>query len=199
MKFTRQLGDFRKALAGTEKQIAQAVTGAMRDATDGLKTDLRSDVAESGLGRRLANTWRGKTYPDGAESVEAAAFVWSKAPKIADAFDRGVTITPGNGRKYLAIPTDNARRIRSRERITPAIVEQRTGQKLHFVRGRGSTAFLIGVPRVARARRRGAARPKGVVMFILVPQARLRKRLDIQSIADRWAAKVPTLVSSHWS
>ena len=196
MKFTRQVGDFRKALSGTERQIAKAVTGAMREATDGLKTDLRTDVAEAGLGRRLANTWRGKTYPESTDSVEAASFVWSKAPKIVDAFDRGVTIRPKQGR-YLAIPTQNARRLRIRERITPAIYEQRTGQKLHFVRGKGSTAFLIGLPKVGR-RKQGAPRPKGVVMFILIPQARLRKRLDINAIADRWASRVPGLVAGNW-
>ena len=38
------------------------------------------------------------------ESAEAAAYVWSRAPKIVDAFDRGVVIRSGSG-LFLAIPT----------------------------------------------------------------------------------------------
>jgi hypothetical protein len=37
-----------------------------------------------------------------------------------------------------------------------------------------------------------------VVVFILVPQVTLRKRLDIASIAHRWAGRVPGTIASHW-
>ena len=85
MKFNLKTGDFRKALSGSEAQIAKAVTAGMREATDGMKGDLQGDVTAGGLGPRLAKTWRGKTFPEGEESVEAAAFVYTKAPKLIDA------------------------------------------------------------------------------------------------------------------
>lgn len=69
----------------------------MRDAADGLKRDLREDVVAAGLGERLARTLRGKTFPEVGESAEAAAYVWSRAPKIVDAFDRGVVIRSARG------------------------------------------------------------------------------------------------------
>ncbi|MGW5960753.1 DUF6441 family protein, partial [Methylorubrum thiocyanatum] len=59
-------------MKGTEQQIARSVTAGMREITDGLKEDLRADVRESGLGQRLANTWRGQTFPRTGESTEAA-------------------------------------------------------------------------------------------------------------------------------
>ena len=56
------------------------------------------------------------------ESAEAAAYVWSRAPKIVDAFDRGVVIRSGSG-LFLAIPTAAAGKngrsaVGSREKIT---------------------------------------------------------------------------------
>ncbi len=107
MRLTAQALDIRGALAGTEVQIARSVTAGMREVTDGLKEDLRAEVREAGLGPRLANTWRGQTFPKTGESADAAAYVSSNAPKLIDAFDRGVTIKAKNG-QYLAIPTPDA-------------------------------------------------------------------------------------------
>ncbi len=104
MRFTIQRPDLGKALAETEKDIERAVTSGMRDAADGLKQDLREDVVAAGLGEWLSRTWRGKTFPEVGESAEAAAYVWSRAPKIVDAFDRGVVIRSSRG-LFLAIPT----------------------------------------------------------------------------------------------
>ena len=97
MRFNLERPDLRKAPAETEKDIERAVTSGMRDAADGLKQGLREDVVASGLGERLARTWRGKVFPEVGESADAAAYVWSKAPKLIDAFDRGVTIRPARG------------------------------------------------------------------------------------------------------
>lgn len=211
VKFNLKTGDFRKALAGTEAQIAKAVTAGMRDATEGLKEDLRGDVAAAGLGPRLAKTWRGKTYPEGGESVEAAAFVWTKAPKIIDAFNRGVTIKSKDG-FFLAIPTEYAGKGLGGGKITPGEWERRTGLRLRFVYRRGAPSLLVaqmrsrvgkGALNPATRFGKASARTKTglatVVIFTLVPQTKLRKRLDVKAAGDRWAAKVPGLVSSHWS
>ena len=37
-----------------------------------------------------------------------------------------------------------------------------------------------------------------VVMFILVPQATLKKRFDIDSVAQKWIDRLPKLVVSSW-
>jgi hypothetical protein len=209
MRFNLDVGDIAKDLKGTEGDIARSVTAAMREVTEGLKNDLRADVTGAGLGQRLANTWRGRTFPESGASIEAAAFVWSKAPNIVDAFDRGVTIRSRDG-FWLAIPTPAAgltglSPTGARKRITPGGWERRTGMRLRFVYRRGRPSLLVADE--ARMTRRGLAaksRSKSgrgqvtAVIFLLVPQVTLQKRLDVDATATRWAARVPGLIASHW-
>ena len=67
----------------------RAVTAAMRQADSNLKADWRGQITGAGLGQRLARSIRNKTYPERGESLDAAAFIWSKAPKIIRAHDKG--------------------------------------------------------------------------------------------------------------
>jgi len=217
MRFTLKIDDIAKGLAGTEAQMARSVTSAMREVTDGLKADLRADVVGAGLGQRLANTWRGKTYPQSDVSIDAAAFVWSKAPNLVDAFDRGVTIRSKSG-FWLAIPTPAAgvkglSANGAMQRITPGGWERRTGMRLRFVFRRPGPSFLVADN--ARLSKKGLAKPNigrrrgggpytrltgrsTVVIFILVPQVSLSKRLNIESVARRWGERVPGLIANHW-
>jgi hypothetical protein len=217
MRFTLKTDDLAKGLTEAEGDAARSVTSAMREVTESLKGDLRADVVDAGLGHRLANTWRGKTYPEGGISLEAASFVWSKAPNLVDAFDRGVTIKSSRG-FWLAIPTPAAgvkglSATGGMKRITPGGWERRTGMRLRFVYRRGRPSLLVADN--ARLSKKGLARPnigrtragaqftrlKGrstVVVFILVPQVTLQKRLDIPSAAQRWADRVPGLLASYW-
>jgi hypothetical protein len=217
MRFTLKTDDIAKGLSEADGDAARSVTGAMRELTEGLKTELRADIVDAGLGQRLANTWRGKTYPEGGISLEAASFVWSKAPNIVDAFDRGVTIRSNRG-VFLAIPTAAAgvkgmSATGAMKRITPGGWERRTGMRLRFVYRRGQPSLLVADN--AQLSKKGLARPnigrtragarftrlKGratVVVFVLVPQVTLQKRLDIAAIAQRWADRVPSVIASHW-
>ncbi|MGB3391297.1 MAG: DUF6441 family protein [Pseudaminobacter sp.] len=217
MRYTLKMDDLAERLSGTEADTARSVTSAMREVTDRLKDDLRADVIDAGLDQRLANTWRGKTFPEGGVSLDAAAFIWSKAPKIVDAFDRGVTIRSKNG-FWLAIPTPAAgatglTTTGARARITPGGFERRTGMRLRFVYRRGKPSLLVVDN--ARLSKRGLARPNAgrtrngeqftrltgrstVVVFILVPQVTLRKRLDIEPIAQRWANRIGPILAQYW-
>lgn len=207
MRFTIQPPNLGKAFAGTEIGIEGAITAGMRDAAAGLKQDLREDVVAAGLGERLAKTWRGKTFPETGESAEAAAFVWSKAPRIIDAFDRGVTIRSPDG-FWLAIPTAAAgtRGLGASgraARITPGGWERRTGMRLRFVYRRGRPSLLVADGARINSKGRAAANRRksgqaSVIVFMLVPQVTLRKRLDIASAAGAWAGRVPTLIARHW-
>jgi hypothetical protein len=207
MRFAKQRPDLGKALAETEKDIERAITSGMRDATDGLKQDLREDVVAAGLGDRMSRTWRGKTFPEVGESAEAAAYVWSRAPKIVDAFDRGVVIRSARG-LFLAIPTAAARKsgrsaAGSREKMTPEGWQRRTGLKLRFVYRRGRPSLLLADDarintRGLAARNRRKTGQASVIVFILVPQVALKKRLDVESAAKRQAARVPSLIARHW-
>lgn len=215
MRFKTEIEKFHPFLQAKKDAIASSVTRAMRDVTAGLKADLREDVKRGGLGDRFANTWRGETYPTSKDSINAAAFVWSKAPKIVSAFDLGVTIR-GLNRKYLAIPTPDAGiqagAGKRNPRISPEVWQRQTGAKLRFV-PRGNHALLVAdahyVRQPARWRARKSFKPiqqpglaggkNYVVVFILVPQVTLRKRLSVAPHAQDWAGRVQGLLAQYWS
>ena len=73
-----------------------AVTAGVQEVTNGVKTDLRAQVVSAGLGQRLANAWRANFYPKG-KSINAAGFLFSKAPDIIYAFNYGALIKSDKG------------------------------------------------------------------------------------------------------
>jgi hypothetical protein len=203
-------GDLKRFLAEEVKAAEEAVTAGVREGTDGLKQDLRRQIAGAGLGQRLANTWRSEVYPKGARSIRAAGLVFSKAPNIVRVYEEGAVIRSKHG-FFLAIPTPAAGRFGDgRRKMTPGLWERMHGARLRFVYRRRGPSLLVADNRRARAGRRGgfakaserALRTgRGLVtvpMFLLVPQVTLRKRLDVAGAAVRWQARLPELVLRHW-
>ncbi len=208
-------GDLRKIMAEEIKDAEDAVTAGMRQAADGLKADLRRQVTEAGMGPRLANTWRAELYPKGRKSIKAAGFVFTRAPTIIRAFNQGAVIKSRHG-FWLAIPTDAAGKGARGKRMTPSLWEQMHGARLRFIYRRGAPSLLVAenmrarIPRSSRGTARGgfakgsaSALRSGrglatVVMFILVPQVSLRKRLDVNAAAERWASALPELIVRNW-
>jgi len=197
-------GNLAKHMAAELKGAEEAVTRAVRQAGEGLKRDWRAQVTSARLGQRLANSIRSQHYPKSGSSISAAALVYSRAPKLIDTFDRGVTIRARNG-LWLAIPTPAAWRARGGKKITPGQWESRTGRRLRFVYRRGVPLLLVADR--ARITKRGlaaASRSKigrGAVtapIFILVPQVHLRKRLDLDQATRHWESRLPELVVAHW-
>ena len=189
-----------------------AVTAGVKHTTDALKLSLRRQVTSSGLGAKLANTWRGEVYPRGQKSLEAAGFVWSKAPTIVGAFDRGALIRSSQ-RFYLAIPLPAAGKSGlGRKKITPGEWERMTGMRLRFVYRRNAPSLLVadnarlskgGRVRANTARRNGVefTRLSGrstVPVFLLVPQVRLAKRLDVANAAAAAAQQLPASILANW-
>ena len=203
-------GDLRGMMAEEVKAAERAVTAGVREATDGLKAELRGQIAGAGLGERLARTWRGEVYPKGQASIAAAGFVWSKAPGIVRIYEDGATIRSTRG-LFLAIPTEAAGRYGDGGRkITPGGWERRTGQRLRFVYRRGAPSLLVADNLRARTGKRGGfmrasatALRSGrglatVPIFILVPSVTFKKRLDVAAAAARWQARLPGLVIRNW-
>jgi len=204
MRITAKMEGFDQVMRGLEEDIAESNTRAIAEATALLKRDLADDVIWAGLGFRLAKTWRSRAYPSSGASLDPAGFVWTKAPVLIDAFDKGVTIQARGGR-WLAVPTAAAGKraplpggsttIRGKSaRITPAGFERRTGQKLRFVYQDNKPSLLVldtaqrdrlGRAKAYTGRGRGAKLygPKGmtIVVFILVRQVRLEKRLNVEA------------------
>lgn len=191
------------AMAAEVKAGEKAVTAAMREAGTGLKTAWRSQITGAGLGRRLANSIRSQTYPKTGESLNAAALVWSKAPVIVGAHDTGPLIRSKDG-FWLAIPTEAAGRGLRGGRITPGEWERRRGLRLRFVYRRHGPSLLVAEGRlnsrglgVASRSMTGRGRTT-VPIFLLVPQVKLPKRLDLERDAERALDSVPGLIVANW-
>jgi hypothetical protein len=202
---------FQAGMRAELRAIENAVASGTKDAGRGLKTGLRRQVTSVGLGQRLANSWRVKHYPN--EKLDAASLVYSKAPQIIRAFDEGALIRAKRG-GFLAIPTENApKRGTDRRRITPRnFPEHRFGQLRLVPRRNGPSLLVVDSVRASFSRKSGnlrgfrkasdRARRAGnalttVVMFVLVPQVKLEKRLDVKREAERWSAKIPALIDQR--
>jgi hypothetical protein len=193
------------------REIERAVVAGTRDAGRSLRTELRRQVTSAGLGQRLANSWRDKHYPN--QKLDAASLVYTKAPQIIRAFDAGALIRSRRGR-FLAIPTENApRKGTDGKRISPRTFPEHRFGPLRFVpRSSGPSLLVVDGLRASFSRQTGQlrgfrratdrARRSGqglatVVMFLLVPQVKLRKRLDVARPAERWSAYLPALIEQQ--
>ena len=195
--------DLVAVMAAEIKAGEKAVSAAMREAGTGLKSAWRGQITQAGLGRRLANSIRSQTYPKAGESLKAAALVWSKAPELVGAHDAGPLIRSKDG-FWLAIPTAAAGKGLKGGRITPGEWERRRGLRLRFVYRRRGPSLLVADGRLNSrglgvASRSKTGRGKATVpIFLLVPQVKLAKRLDLARDAERAQAAVPGLIVANW-
>ena len=155
----------------------RAVTAAMREAGTGLKSAWRTQITGAGLGRRLANSIRNQNFPRSAESLDAAALVWSKAPVIVNAHDTGPLIRSKDG-FWLAILR---------------FVYRLTGPSLLVAEGRLNTKGQAVVSRSKTGRGKITA-----PIFLLVPQVKLPKRLNLDRDAEQALDSVPGLIVAKW-
>jgi Family of unknown function (DUF6441) len=201
----------RADLAAELKDLERAAAAGTRAAGQGLKTELRRQVGSAGLGQRLANSWRDKHYPN--QQLDAASLVYTKAPQIIRAFDEGAVIRSRRGR-FLAIPTESApRKGTDGKWISPSTFPEHRFGPLRFVpRPSGPSLLVVDGLRASlsrntgelrgfrRATDRARARGEGVttvVMFLLVPQVKLRRRLDVVRAAERWSTQLPALIEQQ--
>jgi len=182
----------------------RAVSAGTRQAGERLKTAWRGQITGAGLGQRLANTVRSLSFPKTGASINAATLVFTRAPRIVGAHDEGGLISSRAG-LWLAIPTEATPRGPRGRRMTPAEVEQRLGVTLRLISRPGRPGLLVA-DRVRLTTRGRAAvsrskTGKGQIttpLFVLVPQVRLPKRLDLDRDAERIAGQVPQMIVDSW-
>lgn len=206
------VGDIARIMEAETRAGQKAVTTAMREAGTGLKSAWRGQITGAGLGSRLARTIRSEQYPKGRPSLNAAALVWSKAPVIVGAHDSGPLIRSKNG-FWLAIPMPTAGKSSRGGRITPGAWERRTGLRLRFVYRRTGPSLLVAdnirVSKTGRVREnitrhkdgRVSSRLQGratAVIFLLVPQVKLPKRLDLARDARAVENALPRMIVANW-
>lgn len=187
-------GNLREFMQKQKQSAEVAVTRGITEVTDSIKLDLREQVISAGLGQRLAKTWRSAVYPKNQASIHAAGVITSKAPKIIRAFNEATVIRSSKG-AFLTIPTENCpKRGVGNKRIAPSNFPEHRYGKLRFVYVNGQMSLLV----VDKPRRSKSGSPRSIVMFVLIPQVKLRKRLDYQAIADKWAPQIPDAILSNW-
>jgi hypothetical protein len=195
--------DLAAIMAAEIRAGEKAVSAATREAGDRLKAAWRSQITGAGLGQRLARTIRSEQFPKGKPSINAAALVWSKAPVIVGAHDAGPLIRSRDG-FWLAIPTPAAGKSARGGRITPGEWERRSGLRLRFVYRRAGPSLLVAEGRLNTKGRAVASRSKTgrgattIPIFLLVPQVKLPKRLDLDRDAERALDSVPGLIGANW-
>lgn len=202
------VADIAAAQKEMEKSLLMAKSGVvkgMRSATDKVKAALRAEVEAAGLGTRLARTWQSKIY--GKDSFEATGYVYSRAPELIAAHSKGLRIRSDKG-FWLAIPTENAPdKGVGGGRISPSNwPDQRYGGLRFVYRPTGPSFLVVDNVRASYSRKTGnfrgfrrasetaVAKGRGlttVVMFILVREVSLKKRLDPDAIVKAHTENVP--------
>lgn len=203
-------GDLEKIMKEESAAAEKAVTLGVGEAGVGLRQELRGQVTRAGLGERMAKTWKHKRYPPGGYSMGAASLVYADMPQVIRAFNEGSVIKSDKG-FFLAIPTPAApKRGVGGKRISPSNFPEHSLGRLRFVYRKGAPSLLVVDNLRAGTGKRGGFRKASatatrtgrglttVVMFILLPQVQLKKRLDINPAAERWRDKVPELILRNW-
>jgi hypothetical protein len=214
MKFALDITpDLAELMAAEIEAAEKAVTAGVGAAAEGLKGGWRAQITGAGLGPRLARTIRSERYPKQGHSIGAAGLVWSKAPEIVGAHADGALIRARNG-LWLTIPTPVARERIRRGPLTPAIWHQRTGMTLRFVRRRAGPHLLVAdnvrFTRSGRIRENVTRRKDGTTysrlegrssapIFLLVPQVKLPKRLDLERDTRATEAALPGGIVARWA
>jgi hypothetical protein len=198
------VGDLERELVAEVKGAERAVTAAIRLAGAGVKAGWRAQIAGAGLGERLGRTIRDQYYPKGGTSISAAALVYSRASHIVGAHADGAVVRSKDG-FWLSIPTEAAGKGARGGRITPGEWERRTGIRLRFIYRRGRPSLLVAdQARINKGGLAKASRSKtgrgqvSAVIFLLVPQVRLTKRLDLDAVTQEWRDRLPALVVQNW-
>ena len=184
------------------RTLARAVTTAMRATAVGLKGAIRDQIQAAGMGTRLGRAVRDAAFPrEPAYSPRAVAEVraYNPAARVLTAFSEGATITPGSGRKALAIPTDKAPIGKYGRPLSAAEAKKKFGSRLRVIHFSGnakaSGALSLVDPTPKGGRRRGVKRAKPVVMYWLVGSVTLAKRLNPEAAVAEWTGRLPGLVA----
>lgn len=212
----KMIAKFSRSLAKDMEKEFVTITGAIKAGTketaEGLKNDLRQQVTSAGMGTKLANAWRSNVYDN--KGYNPAALVYTRAPEIIAAFDKGVLIKPKAGGVWLAVPTVTApKRGTDGKRITPLTFPEAKLGKLEFVyRDKGPSFLVVHNVRASYAKKTGQLRGfrkasetalrtgKGLttaIMFILIRQVQLEKRFDVATVAKIWGEKMPGLIDKE--
>ena len=200
-------GNLRAHLEGREAVLRGGLYKAAGLAAGVVKDRYRAAIVGAGLGERLGRTVRGVVYPrKGTRTLEPSAFVYTKAPELIRVFAHGATIRPVKGGVYLWIPTENVPGFGNRKTLSPTEVEDRFGD-FEYVPSLTRPGVVLatvqgilaknksGWRKASAGRKKQGRNAVRIVMFILVRQVRLKKRIDFDRLVADATAAWPDIVA----
>lgn len=140
------------------QQAARATVQLVGEETQGtLRDQARRGFPQAG--ERMARLWRLQVFPrPGVQSMRPTALISSRAPTLADGFDRGAVIRAKGG-KFLAVPTGYnlaGGRRGGKPRLPPA--QMVAAKKLTFVLPIKGSQNKLWCMRVTEAQSKGRGR-----------------------------------------
>lgn len=204
---TGWVGDFKKGMAELARVPRVAATKGMRLTAKDAKYILRAQVTGAGLGVKVANTVRADAYPTGAKvSLRPAATIYFKAPQIIQGFNDGSLVRPKGGNLFLALPTKDTPYGRGGGHIKMADAVKRFGEPTIIARGNNRLVFFtvasskdgLGYRKATKGRAKKGRAASQVLMFILIPQAQLPRKLDIRAGIEQAAGRLKTNIALSW-
>ncbi len=206
------VGAIGKSLDERLAQDKKAVADAMRAATLQLKNGWRAQIIGAGVSAKVANAVRSKAYPQSGGALDPAGLVYVNrgSPEKLIANMRAGRVIVANHAKYLAIPTENVPHGNHGKKLGPLEFQSQTGIILHWAKARDGTRLLVGDAIAGRSaahkyraptkgRQRQGRKAESVVFFILVAQATIRKRLDLDGEVDRAERNLAGLIAERLS
>lgn len=204
------VGDFDKEVKKAARRTTNAKAGAVFDYADEVTAALRQDFSRSGIARAslLLKTWHSRHYAN--KGTDPAALVYSSMATVVAAFEQGALIRSHHG-LFIPLPNPDVwvtgrvpHRRRGGAESNIAIAERKFGP-LQFVYRPGQASLLVadvrtsntkaGQFRKATSRQTRAGRGlASIIVFFLVPEARLKHRLHGNVIRERARRNAPARI-----
>lgn len=190
-------------------RVARAATATMTNVKDKIVNGGRASIAAAGFSARMQNSLRGRVFPRSGYSIDAAAWVWHRAP-WAVLFEDGGKIV---GSPYLWLPLPSARPRLGSKKMSPSLLASK-GVELVSITGRSNKPLLGATVRLRRTQltnpkpslaqlRRGKDGVKGrlytIPLFHGIKSVSVGKKIDIRGVAAKVSREIPSLFASHFS
>lgn len=206
LSFSALKGQFQKGVAAMQRPIAEAATGAIREAADIAKVEGRASIAAAGFGRKWQNALRADAFPKkGKVSMRPAALVHHKIP-YAGVFENGATIS-GKPKLWLPI-SGNLPVARRGAKMTPKRYIAEIGP-LQSIKVPGKKPLLVakadrgkrGKAKVTLAALRRGARGQGnvgsVPLFVGIDAVSIGRKFGVIAAVRRVVGRLGELYLKH--
>jgi hypothetical protein len=206
---------YQEAMRQRTFQVLTGLRSGVEFGTVSGKNQLRQDVRRGGFSEHMAKSWQDETYPlNGGLAWSPSGYIWSKAPRIVEAYSAATVIRAGAG-KSLAVPMPGPARTITKARDEDGRLTAIAGAQRFY----GDRLFVIpaapGRPAILAAKNAtitkagndgsagnrlldGGYRQNAATIFLfwLLPLVRVKKRLNTKRVMRRMQLVFPQAVAN---